>query len=1120
MLLHPNCKVNSLWPRSVVPNLKALRAMKVTCVLLLAISLQISAKSYSQGITLSVKNAPLETLLKAVEQQSNFRFVYSKEAMERAKPVTIDVKNESIDRVLKICFAGQPISYSIEERFIIIKVADHKGDAADLFHDVKGKVENDRGEPIAGVTVRVRGTGKLVMTDANGEFVIVNIQSSDVLLVSGAEIEPIEVRVNAKDFVRITITQQIKELDRAVVIGYGTTTKRYTTGSIGKINSEEIMQQPVANPLAALEGRIAGLVITQSSGIPGSSFKVQVRGQSSIGTTPGSLPQNNPLFIIDGVPFAAGNEFLGQLISAAGNPDANSNTAAGLSPFNSINPADIESIEILKDADATAIYGSRGANGVVLITTRKGKEGKTKVTSSFYQGWSKVTRLTDFLNTQQYIEMRREAFKNDNITPTINLAPDLLLWDTTRYTNFKKTLIGGTAKTTNADVSLSGGSATTQFLIGAGYRRETTVFPGDMADTRGSVHLNLSHSSTDKKFSINLSTIYSTDKNNLIAEDLTKYLSLPPNYPSFFDSSGKLNWIHKGTALTTNPFAYLLNEYSANTDNLLANAQLNYTLFTGMTARVSLGYNTITVEEKSLNPKAAQNPAINPQGFSQSGYRSRKNIIAEPMLEYKRNIADGKLNVLVGGTWQQLATNRTATSASGFTSDALLQTISAASSVTTNNSYSQYRYAALFGRINYVWRNKYIANLSGRRDGSSRFGNGKQFADFGALGAGWIFSNESFSKKIFPFLSYGKLRSSYGTTGNDQIGDYQYIDGWSATPRLYQGTGGLYPVRLYNPDYAWEINYKLEAAIELGLLKDKVIFSAAYFRNRSSNQLIAYSLPTQTGFVNIAAKNFPAVVQNKGWEFTLEAQLIATPTFKWKGTVNLTIPKNTLIDFPGLETSSYNYLRVGQPLSITGGYHLTGVNPSTGVYTFNDIDKDGQITFQNDFLPNIGNRDPKFYGGVFNSIQYKNLQLTLFVEFKKQYGSNFWLSQATSNYLPGFMYNQPNIVVDRWRKNADVSPVQILTTSTGSAAYAAWLKFANSSGVLSDASYIRLKNLSLSYSLPAQWLKRIRAEQTRLYVQAQNLLTITKYKGSDPEVQSLYRLPPLQVISAGFSITF
>ncbi|MBS1565478.1 MAG: SusC/RagA family TonB-linked outer membrane protein, partial [Bacteroidetes bacterium] len=623
------------------------------------------------------------------------------------------------------------------------------------------------------------------------------------------------------------------------------------------------------------------------------------------------------------------------------------------------------------------------------------------------------------------------------------------------------------------------------------------------------------HTSVDKKLTASLSTTYVIDDSRLGQYNFAGALRLAPNTPPLYDSTGKILWEKNGVTLD-NAQLYMLRSYNGNTNNLLGSLQLSYRLFAGLTLSASLGYNTVRLDETRLVPISTQNPAVSTTGSSEFTSNLFKSWIMEPQAEYKRTIGKGRLNILAGGTFQETLNNTSDIAADGYTNDGLLRSISAATSIRASSTYSQYRYNALFGRIGYSWEDKYVLNLTGRRDGSSRFGPGKQFANFGAAGLAWIFTKENFSRQLPAFLSFGKLRASYGTSGNDQIGDYQYLDSWATPFYAYNGTAGLIPSRLANASYGWEINRKLEAALELGFLKDRILLTAAYFHNRSSNQLISYKLPTQTGFSSII-ENFPALVQNSGLELTLNTKNIQTKQFSWATTFNVTIHRNKLVDFPGLATSSYsNSYVVGKSLNVIRGYQYLGVNDTTGVFRFTDVNKDGAMDANDLFV--LGTLDPKFYGGFQNSLSYKGWLLDLFFEFRKQMGQNYLYN--VYRMVPGTSDNNlPVSLEDRWRKPGDHAAFQQVTQSSGSAAYKAAGYFMTSSGAYSDASFIRLKNVALSYNVASALVKRAHIQACRIYMHIQNLLTITGYKATDPEVKDLFTLPPLKTFTAGIQIT-
>ena len=704
---------------------KTLRIAKAILITLLVFTFQSSAKDFTQEISLSLKNVKLETVFSEIQKQTNYRFIYTHEQLETSRKVSLDVKRAQLETVLQLCFKEQPLTYTIEERFIVIALKEklERQNNSVQWIDVIGKITNEQGQILQGASVLVKGSNRGTATNVNGEFILQGLEPDDILIISSIGYETQAISLGGQTVIAVQLKTAVTSLDETVVIAYGTTTRRLNTGSVSKVTSAAISKQPVSNPLAALQGRVPGLFITQSNGLPGSNFSVLIRGRNSLQNG------NSPLYIIDGIPFLNDAERLAQ----RSNLNANS-------PFNSINPAEIESIEILKDADATAIYGSRGANGVVLITTKKNKTKGNKLELNIYRGWGKVTRTMDFLNTPQYLQMRREAFSNDGVTPTIANAPDLVAWDSSRYTDWKKILIGNTAKTTNAQVVFSSAIDKVNFSVGANYYSETTVFPGESGDKRTSVYLNASHTSLDKKLSVDAGVNYAIDKSTLLSQDLTSFITTSPNAPLTFDSVGNLNWSENGGRYS-NPFALLMQEYEGITDRLTGHA--NFEAKIGLYFKTSTGFNFVQFNETGITPIISQDPASNPKGSANFGSNTIKSWIIEPQLEYSIDIGKkGKLKSLFGFTFQQNENKSIVNRGTGYTNDALIKSITGAGTITATDNASQYRYEAIFGRINYNWNNKYLINLTGRRDGSSRFGPGKQFANFGAIGAAWNFSEE------------------------------------------------------------------------------------------------------------------------------------------------------------------------------------------------------------------------------------------------------------------------------------------------------------------------------------------------------------------------------------------
>jgi TonB-dependent starch-binding outer membrane protein SusC len=1083
-------------------------------LLLICLVACIPVYAQSQKITISVDNVPLRKVIKQIERYDYF-FVFRTEFLQHANHVSVHIKDGTIDEVMKQALKGLGLNYLIMGNIITVRPDSSAAPVRkpELF-TIEGLVTNEAGEPLARATILESNTLSGTLSKGDGHFNL-SVKPNTVLTFTCVGFEPVDKMIKNRSFITIRLKHQVKDLDETVFTGYGKTSKRYNTGSIHKLNQVDIARQPVSDPLAAMQGRVPGLLVTQGNGLPGSTYKIQLRGQSSIGIAPGKLPPNDPLFIIDGVPYAPNNSPLLGITSGSALGEL------GRSPFSLINIGDIDHIEVLKDADATAIYGSRGSNGVILITTKKGKPGVATFTANIYSGYSKITRYTPMMNTAQYVQMRREALQNDGLVINEITAPDLTSWDTTRYTDFKEMLIGGRAVTNNVQLSLSGGSNRLQYYFGAGYHRETTVFPGDLSNDRLSGHVNLHYQSRDSNLNATLSVIVTGDKNKSILNDLTSIVKQTPHTPALYDSTGKLNW-KQGDLPFENPMAFLLRAYESKTSNLLGNLDINYRIAKNLVFKTNLGYNRLQSDEIAIIPGSSVNPYTtpDPKGISFFGKIIYNSWIAEPQLEYNRYFGFGKISALTGAT-MQVQTNTIATiEASDFASDALLRNVNEAGTQIPKDLNTEYRYGGVFARLNSILYDKYLINLTGRTDGSSRFGPGKQVGTFWSAGLGWLFSNEPFIKNKVPVISFGKLRSNYGITGNDQIGDYRYLDKWQNIPGFYLGNAGITPVQLADSNYSWEVSRKLEAAFDMGLFKDRLLISIAWYRNRSGNQLVSYALPVITGFTNYAAKNSSALVQNTGWELLMQTKNRFNKHWQLNGNVSLTIPRNKLISFPNLATSSYAHkVVIGQSLSVLEGYGYTGVNKVSGLFEFNDQDDDGAIRFPDDYKI-LGHFDPAWYGSIQGNLQYKGWQLDVFLEIRKQRAYSYLYSNKAYTSPGTMLINQPALVLNRWPQYFDKGALQQFSTGANDTANEAIDCFLQSDGIIEDASFCRLRNVELSWCFPTLWLKNISMKNCRVYLQAQNLFTITRYKGTDPETRNLFTLPPLRTIAAGVELSF
>lgn len=955
----------------------------------------------------------------------------------------------------------------------------------------------DGANPLPGVTIAIKSKlNSAAISDYNGQYSLA-ASPSDTLIVSFIGYRTVYIPVKGRLVVDVKLLYDTTTLQEVRVnAGYYSVKESERTGSIARITSKDIETQPVTNVLATMQGRMAGVSITQTTGVAGGGFDIKIRGQNSIRSD-----ANAPLYIIDGVSYSS---------SPIGSSQTSSIFPTSTSPLNSINPDNIESIEVLKDADATSIYGSRGANGVVLITTKKGKSGKTRFTITSSTGSGTVTRFLKLMNTQQYLAMRKQAFINDGKQYGITDYDVNGTWDQDRYTDWQQELLGGTSTINDNQATVSGGSQNTQFLLSGSHHSESTVFPGHFGYNRGGVQVNINHRSEDNRFQIIFSGGYTAQKNNQPASDLTNSTRfLSPNAPTLYNTDGTLNWENQ---TWENPLRNLNAKYESKTKDLIANAVLSYELLEGLSIKSSFGFTDLGTVETRTAPSTIFNPIYNFSSQRSVLYQnqtSRTSWIIEPQINWEKEFENGKIGLLVGSTFQSQTTNTLYQSGSGFSSNSLIYNLAAAKVITIQlNDETQYKYEAFFGRLNYNWHDRYILNLTARRDGSSRFGPDRQFANFGAAGFAWLFSNENFLKDR-SWFSFGKFRSSYGTTGNDQIGDYQFFDTYSTTGVSYDGISGISPSRLYNSDFGWEINKKLEFALETGFFKDRIFATLSWYKNRSSNQLVGIPLPGTTGFTSIQA-NLNAVVENKGLEFTLRTVNVQKENFQWTTNFNITFAQNKLLSFPDLQSSTYSQqYKIGEPLNILILYKLNGVNPQTGIYDFKDLNNDGLISspYDRQFTADL---NPKYFGGVQNQLSYKGWNLDFLFQFTKQQNRIFPMG------TPGLMSNQQTRITDSWQKTGDQTAYQMYTTGTDRTVVNANNSYLLSDAIITDTSFIRLKNIALSYNIPLS----IKDTNCKVMLQAQNLLTFTKYQDGDPEFSTIGYLPPLKVVTVGVQLTF
>lgn len=1114
--------------------------------------MQVSAATFGQKVTLRQNNITMDQVFQEIRIQTGYDILMNITRFRSSK-INVNFNDLPLNRVMDELVKSKNLKYSIEGKNIVVvekkptfldQVGEQIRSVIQFDEDLNGLVTDSLGSRMPGVTVILKGPKSFhTQTDNNGRFAFSAVPEGfyelNIIYLGYQKlvVKRLEVKKGLGQL-KFALKQEASELDQVQIIGYGKDTKRFSVGSVSTVTAEQIAKQPVTNLLLALQGQVAGLASNSTSGVPGSRVQVQIRGQNTLTSGSGFKPYDQPLFIIDGVPFAPQNANISQLNSLASASSFNGgiSQAGGISPFNGINPADIESVSILKDADATSIYGTQGSNGVVLITTKKGRAGKTTFNFSANSSINSAARKLELMNTAQYLQLRKDAFAIDNITPTkVNggfsrpgYAPDLLVFDQNKYTDWQDVLFGQTSTNTDFHGSLSGGSINNTFLISGGYNRSNFNFPGDKyADQRLTLHSAFHHASTDNRLTLDFTFDYSYGQNNSPGFGASQKALLPPNLPDLLDGNGNLLWAYNGINLVSYQFySYLKRSTLLQNYNMNNSMRLSYKILSGLTFSTNLGYNRNTSEEHSENPAASQAPT---SGFNSAQFAniSFQSVNIEPQLDYNLVLGKGILTALVGGSYKKNLRKNNSIEGQGYANDRFLGSINGAATIFTSDDTDFYKYSAGFARIKYVYDQKYILSLTGRRDGSSNFGTGHNFGNFGSIGAGWIFSEENSFKRLLPFISYGKLSGSYGTSGSDGVSSYQFQSFWqplSSSVPPFQGVRPNVPVNLFNPDYSWALKKSLNVAMDLGFFHDRLLLNATYYRNREGNQLSQYPLAAQVGISSVL-QNLPAEVQNQGWEFSVNSNNIKTKNFNWTTNFNISFNRNKLLSFPNLENSSFssNYV-IGQPTSIVMGFNFKGLNPTTGLFEYYDRHGDATntpqyglaATGQGDQVP-IANREVKYMGGIGNSFSYKRFSLSMFFQFSSQMAPNY-LGTIYQNYRPGTTIgNLPVEALDYWKKAGDQTTFQRLTASNSSAASLAASSFSASSGAYSDDTYLRLKTMALSWSIPDAFLKKAHIRDCRLFINAQNVLTFTNYKVGDPEQFDFTGVPLQRTVSFGLN---
>ena len=900
---------------------------------------------------------------------------------------------------------------------------------------------------IPGVTITVKGSSGGTVTDLNGNYTI-NAATNGTLVFSYVGMQKQEVPVDGRKLIDVVMVDSKVDLGEVVVMGYSAASKKLISGSIALVEEGEIKNVPVRTIEGVLEGRTAGMSINPNSGTPGGQPSIKLRGGSSINAS------NTPLFVIDGIPAITGS--YGQ-VSMSGQE---------ISALSDLNPNDIETINVLKDASATAIYGSRASNGVILITTKKGSYQSTSVTLNTNYGWQQLPpeRLLDLMNAAQYNEYAGTNVQGINT----DWMSEILV----------------TAPTTNTELSVSTGNDKTRVFISGSYYKQDGVVKGTSYN-RYSGRLNVDQKLL-KNLTVGAGISLSYSKNERVEGDGTLYgplpnaMSIPAIYP-VYTPEGKYDESH----FYANPLA-IANEAInyAYTNRTNGNVYLEYKFLNGFTFTTKWGADVYSLREHSYDPVTERQGAkYNGLGIEGTSYVS--NLISSNVIQYMTTIDDKhNFEALAGYSFEKYASRNTYIDGVDFPNEnfqyiASAGTIRSASASALNRGLNSY-----FGQFKYNYIYKYIFALTMRTDGSSKFGENNRYGYFPAASLAWRVSEESFLKSS-KVISDLKLRGSYGMTGNDGIGDFASL-GLYGGGYNYGGQSGTAPIQLPNPDLKWETTVQTGFGFDLGLLKDRITLNVDFYFNNTKDLLLARPIPPSTGFTSITSNI--GTLENKGVELVLNTVNIDRE-FKWTSSLNFSANRNKVtslyedqpIDDMG---RGGNRVQVGEPIGIFYGYRCLGVDPTTGNLVYDDINKDGQITA--DDRTKTGDPNPDFMYGFTNVFSYKSFELSVFLQ--GTYGNDIY--NGTMLYLGNLTAedNQITKMLNRWKKPGDITDVPRVGDQL------------TSSRFIEDGSFLRIKNVTLAYNFKKSQLEKVKIKSAKVFASIQNLYTFTEYSGMDPEV--------------------
>ncbi len=982
--------------------------------------------------------------------------------------------------------------------------------------EITGRITSDN-LSVPNATIKAKGSQTSTVSDQDGNFKIKVENSVTTLIISSVGYTTSEVPVGSGN-ISINLQQQDKSLTEVVVVGFGTKIKKDITGSVSRVSAKEIGNTPATSFESALQGRAAGVLVSQQNGKLGQGINIRIRGSSSISAG------NEPLYVVDGIPLTTDNL---------------SSTSAPTNALADINMNDIESVEILKDASAAAIYGSRASNGVVLITTKKGKAGQSKIEFGYFTGTQKPTGKRKFLDSKQYVDFFTQAAvgaaTQDSIFGYYDNVADALVdeldfvnrrftrysagtddWKTAKINTNWQDLAFQDAPISQYDLNISGGNEKTKFFISGQYLDQDGIVISN-SYKRYSGRINVDHQVKDW-LGIGMNMNFSRSRNYRISNDDAfstplQIVALSPITPEIDPRTGLLSGaldLSTGKPNTNFPVYYnpLLSKgnsyYHTTVNRNLGNVYANASLTRHLVFRSEFGIDQLNqAEENYYGRVTARNTGV-PNGSGSYLSTAVLNFNTNNYFNYKQTFNDiHDFEGTLGMSYQDRSYEFSTATGEEFPSDAYKKLASAASKTNASSSSTSSTLLSYFARLNYKLNDKYLLTLSGRIDGSSRFGANHQYGFFPAGSVGWIVTKENFLSNI-KWLNFLKLKASYGVTGNENIGDFESRGLYSGTG-AYGGQAGQIPSQLANPDLKWETTRGSDFGIEASILNSRISFEFDYYERNTVDLLLDVQVPGTTGF----SSQFQNIgkLNNKGIDFSINTTNILSKNFRWTTSINFGANKNRIVFLEGqLIGTDQNKAKEGEPLGVFYAREFAGADPANGdaLYYKNTLKSDGSIdrATTNDYNQaedvKIGNPNPKFIYGFSNTFTYKFIDLDVLIQGVNgnqiYNGGGQYMSASGSN---GFD-NQTIDQLPAWKKPGDITNIP-----------EARLFYANgtdpSSRFISDGSYLRVKEITLGFNLPKALASKIKLDRVRAYVRGLNLFTITDYKGWDPEVNADYQ---------------